>query len=67
MEEDGIDQVGDEEGKYFLLQVCDIVNQYLVKTPRVPYDWVVPPHNKNKGENYFSEVEIPSIWSSFYF
>ena len=40
-----IDQVGDEEENYVLLQVDNTVNTDLVKILRVSDDWVDPPPN----------------------
>ena len=50
----GIDQVGDKEENYVLLQVGDTVNQDSVKMTKVPVSWGEPTPNKNKGELHFS-------------
>ena len=67
MEEYGIDQRGYEEKNYVLLQGGDTMDPYLVNTPNVLDNWVDPPHNKNKGKHYLSEVGNPGRRSSFYF
>ena len=66
VEEDGIDQDGDEEEKYVFLQVGDTVDPYLVRNPKVPDDWVIHFSNKNKGEPHLSGVDNPGRWSRFY-
>ena len=55
------------EENYVILQVGDTVNPDLVKTHKVPYDWVNPTISERKGETHFSKVDNPSIWSGFSF
>ena len=55
------------EENYVILQVGDTVNPDLVKTYKVPYDWVNPTISERKGETHFSKVDNPSIWSGFSF
>ena len=67
VEENGIDQVGDEEENYVLIQVGDTVDSDLAKTLKVPDDWVKHHPNENKGEPHLSEVDNPDRWSMFSF
>ena len=45
--------------KSVLIKIGNTVNPFLLKISKVPDDWVNSPHNKNKGESHFSEVDNP--------
>ena len=67
VDNNGLDQVGDEEDNYVLLKVGDTFYPNSFRATTVPDDWVEPPHNETKVKPPFTEVDNPEGFSSFEF
>ena len=67
VEENIFDQLGGKEDNFLLIQVGYELYTDSIKTLNMPYECAEPPHDKQKAEPPFSEVDSPGLWSGYSF